>query len=486
MKKLLKILVFVFLFLALAKGYSLAYYTTPDEQVEKWEDSVYNNDQFNLPSHGSESMDNLINKANELIAGPQKEEYRDKYGGGAMNTMNILMASLYGNPPASSLEYFADLGKNLGIAPKTAYAQGTGFGGLRSLLPLWKQFRNVAYSFFVIFFIGIGLAIMFRLKIDPKTVISIQNALPRIIIALILVTFSYAIAGLLIDLMYVVSAVGVSIIAPPPNIASAVKGFGLGGGGDEAPNFLVFILLFSSYGLNNIAIISDIFNPITLLAHVLNAPSWIVGALRTLTFGFTGIASGLVTLILLVVLLFTYFKLFFMLLSSYISIILSIIVGPIQIMLQAFPGQNGFTTWLKNLIANLAVFPTVIIILALISKITNISRGGIWSPPIIGGGGIPSDIIVALIGFGMFLFLPKAAAMVKEALSIKPFKYGTAIGEAFGPVGKGWKFAAPAGRQLGAEQFLGTGIGSGPGWQPGLRGTAGRVGQAIGLWREPK
>jgi len=46
--------------------------------------------------------------------------------------------------------------------------------------------------------------IMFRVRISPQTVITVQSALPKIIFTLILITFSYAIAGFLIDLMYVV------------------------------------------------------------------------------------------------------------------------------------------------------------------------------------------------------------------------------------------------------------------------------------------
>ncbi|PIV01585.1 hypothetical protein COS54_00805, partial [Candidatus Shapirobacteria bacterium CG03_land_8_20_14_0_80_39_12] len=129
---------------------------------------------------------------------------------GALGFSTNLVASLF-KPPVSSVEYFADLGSKLGIA-KPAYAQGVGFSGLSNLLPLWKAFRDVSYFFFVIIFIVIGLAIMFRVKLDPKTVITVQNALPKMVIALILITFSYAIAGLMIDLIYVLINIGIVAI----------------------------------------------------------------------------------------------------------------------------------------------------------------------------------------------------------------------------------------------------------------------------------
>ena len=44
---------------------------------------------------------------------------------------------------------------------------------------------------------------MFRQRISPQAVMTIQAALPKVIIALIMVTFSYAIAGFMIDISYV-------------------------------------------------------------------------------------------------------------------------------------------------------------------------------------------------------------------------------------------------------------------------------------------
>ena len=79
---------------------------------------------------------------------------------------------------------------------------GTGFDGLKPLLPLWTVFRNIVYILFVLVFVIIGVAIMLRLKIDPRTVMTIQNQIPKLIIGILLVTFSFSIAGFLIDIMY--------------------------------------------------------------------------------------------------------------------------------------------------------------------------------------------------------------------------------------------------------------------------------------------
>ena len=176
---------------------------------------------------------NLTHGLRRLITGPLPTEevgnatsYQPK---GAIGGISNLIAAMYANPPASSVEYFADLGKNLGIV-KPAYAQGIGFEGLKPILPIWKAFRNIAYLFFTIIFVIMGFAIMFRVKLDPQTVISIQNAIPRVVVALILVTFSYAIAGLLIDLIYVifflfVGALRTSDAITPAEATGAISNF---------------------------------------------------------------------------------------------------------------------------------------------------------------------------------------------------------------------------------------------------------------------
>jgi hypothetical protein len=120
--------------------------------------------------------------------------------GGAIGGMNNMISLLY-NPPVHPSDYFQNLASNFGITKKT-YAYETGFEGLSPLLDLWSAFRNMVYLLFVIVFVIIGLAIMLRIKIDPRTVMTIQNQIPKIIIGILLVTFSFAIAGFLVDAMW--------------------------------------------------------------------------------------------------------------------------------------------------------------------------------------------------------------------------------------------------------------------------------------------
>ncbi|MFI5205964.1 MAG: hypothetical protein ACHQVK_03410, partial [Candidatus Paceibacterales bacterium] len=127
-----------------------------------------------------------------------------KNGGGAIGLMGSAITMLY-TPPVNTGEYFHSIASNFGIT-KHAYAQtaplGTGFQGLQPLLGLWTAFRNIVYLLFVVAFVIIGFAIMLRVKIDPRTVMTIQNQIPKIIVGILFVTFSFAISGFLIDIMY--------------------------------------------------------------------------------------------------------------------------------------------------------------------------------------------------------------------------------------------------------------------------------------------
>src|SRR3989338_8929354 len=122
-------------------------------------------------------------------------------GRGALAATSNLVASLYGNPPASGVQYFAqEFQKFNPVQP--VYAQGEGYKALSPVINLWRVFRNASYVGFVIVFVIIGFMIMFRAHISPQAVATVQDSIPRIVVALILVTFSYAIAGLMIDIMF--------------------------------------------------------------------------------------------------------------------------------------------------------------------------------------------------------------------------------------------------------------------------------------------
>lgn len=342
----------------------------------------------------------------------------------ASSSLINAFAYLY-TPPAETSTYIADVMNTAGLnIAQPAYAQGLGFSSLDPVLDTWKAFRNVAYLFYVLMFLVIGFMIMFRQKISSQAVVTAQQALPKIIVSLIAVTFSYAIAGLLIDAMYLVMFLIVGLFPS----ASFADNLNLKDIAMDRNIFQIGTYLLTSAGtLENAqesvrAMIRSAFD--TQLSGVGDA----LGLIGGLTFA---IVFALATL-------FGIFRLFFELLKTYISIIIAIVLSPLALMLGALPGNNAFQAWIKTLVANLAVFPGILLILVLAFMLIGGQYGGSaaqkivptanaqgnffqgnynggFLPPYIPGAGSGNAISI-MIGLGVILIMPDLASSIKKTL----------------------------------------------------------------------
>lgn len=363
------------------------------------------------------------------------------------------LVSMIGNPPASSSQYIAYLNDKVSVptlvAPAYA-ANGIGYDSLNPILKVWEISRNIAYLALTIIFVVIAFMIMFRVKIDPKTVASLQNALPKIFLAIILIYFSYAIAGLLIDLMYVL--IGLIL-----NLSGTLATGSAKDGITSIQNGLPTDNLFGIFGADKFISISTstaaAFGEIVsnLLGSGDGAPEKIAGFL-TSAVAWVVIAGALV---------FALFKTWFALLNAYIQIILGVISAPIFLMFEALPGRSVVGIWLRNMASNLLVFPfTILMIMVgvlLSSGWTDAATAGktAFIPPLIGGNSIGA--IQALIGLAIILTMPKGINILQEFIKAPPFKYGNAWAESFqgglgmakGGVNQGANFTGvPQARQL--------------------------------------
>jgi len=392
--------------------------------------------------------------------------------GGAFGTMNQFIASL-NTPPASGIEYIAQVKDN--FLGKPAYAQGVGFQGLQFLLPLWRGFRNVIYVISTIVFVFIGLMIMLRVKISPQAVITVQSAIPKLITTLILVTFSYAIAGLVIDLANFIQALIVALFFAikgktfTQNLFPEVtwsSGFPLVS--DLVNVITAAITLFSNSfdfkhlsnpdlrdlqvltyralpGWPSLMMLGGLLGSIVtgfllggVFATLGTGTSWIGDMTGRLVGGLGGgvIGAILIPLILCIIVCIWLIKLYFGLLKCYVTLIFKIILGPLEIGMGAFPNSKmGFSTWIRDVIANMAVFPVVGIFLVLLNLIIDAIglSGPVWAPSLISAGGISPSIIGAAIGLAGLAMLSKLPTLVPEAIfMIKPSPFGAAIGEGLG------------------------------------------------------
>lgn len=409
---------------------------------EAWLDNAFKN----VPLSALDVLVDVKNMPAEMLQ-PGYTGTLNWIPGGALGTTTNLIASLY-SPPASGIEYLADLwhGKFLG---KPAYAQGIGFKGLQPILPLWRGFRNAVYLLSSIVFVIIGIMIILRVKISPQAVVTIQNAIPQLITTLILVTFSYAIAGLLIDLMQLFQSIAIALL------------FSMEGKSNLAGNLLSGTPLVDNFSFSGLSTggMGTIAN-LTRRAVPL-APFMVWGTIIGAIIGFflaggpinpiTGaVAAGIVgtlgavivVLALAITMLVLMFKFYFGCLKCYVTAIFKIILSPLEIGIGAFPGsKSGFTNWFVSLLANLAVFPISMIFLIVANLIIDKASYGLWTPDILTNASLQSVVVGGFtlgnfvgvgIGITTIAIMSQLPTLIPQVIfSIKPSAWTEAAGNAF-------------------------------------------------------
>ncbi len=357
---------------------------------------------------------------------------------GVVPGLSYLIVQMYGNPPATTDMYVADVLNSAGVAvAPPAYAQGLGFVALNPVLELWKTFRNVAYIFYVLMFVVIGFMIMLRQKVGQHA-ITAQQAIPSIIVSLIFVTFSYAIAGFLIDLMYLSMFLIVGIFESVTEIGSEVIGYNIFQLGKEFINQGYFSGKDAAYNMVP-EMIQAALNSGNFVGQ--SAVSWV-----------SGITVGL---IVAVAVLIATFKLFFELLKSYATIVLMVVTAPIQLMIGAIPGKNTVSSWIKSLVGNLSAFPVVlmgfIMFRIFVDGAMGTQSGGFMPPFLLSNG--TANSITALMGLAILLAIPEIVKKVKDSLGA-----GGGFGEMIAQEAMGkTKQALPLGGRLGTGVWMGPG-----------------------------
>ncbi|MDQ3098333.1 MAG: hypothetical protein M3Q44_01150 [bacterium] len=364
-----------------------------------------------------------------------------------------VMAQLYDQKPASTYLAFNDFKTHMGFPVKEAYAQGYGFVVLNPIIGLWRMIRNLALAGFVVIFVVIGLMIMLRKNIDPRTVVTIQQAIPRIVISLVLVIFSYAICGLLIDSIMVATRAGLLVFQSAGYVAQGGTAGNKPGNADDLLKANIFVLFSDLSAVDQIVPKIQAFVSTGVGQAGFGVIEKFVGALSS--------GGGILTTVLWVAIFISILRTAFMLITAYVTIVFNIIFSPFRFLMMAIPGsQSNFTSWLKAMYRQLLVFPVVFFML-MFAAIFGSSAGGatwnlnpgqdgeniwniggppeapngvfdpanpnaFWAPPGLGNWGAALGQLMML---GIILTIPKAANMVTEALQIKPGSSEGAAGE---------------------------------------------------------
>jgi len=318
---------------------------------------------------------------------------------------------------------------------------------------------------------------------------TIQNQVPKIILALILITFSYAIAGFLIDIMYLSIYLVVHIfdsqkLATVKNMSNPFTAIsGLGGINNIANPISdsvvsVFASIFDGgHGKSIARIVTTIMGTFlgekagggiaSMVGAIIGgvgvgvatggagAPA---GAMTGATIG--KIAGGLIGgvigatkgpeilqfvagIIIYIVIVIAIFRALLMtwiaLIKAYVFILIDVIFAPIFIVGGLVPGATtgGFTAWIRSLLGNLAAFPTVLILFmigsTIQSQIPNNSATGNFVPPLVGGlGDGTGEMIAGIIGLGIILIMPESVNLAKAFFKAPERKLAQA---AMAPIG---------------------------------------------------
>lgn len=377
--------------------------------------------------------------------------------GGAIGGVGYLISEMIVHKPASAQTYVADIMQNSRFGVQPAYAQGIGFAALTPILGTWKAFRDMAYYLLTVMFLVTGILILVRHKISSNMAVTVQNALPRLVITLIVITFSYAIAGAIVDIMFLALNFIVNVFQGQIFEAGDINPT-LGDVRNLAFNTHIFTFtldyVFGSPGSHNSnaweasrSVGQIVYNAISS-ASGLSAAFGDNGFFANL---FTGILQLIFAIIFGIALLIAMFRVFFALIMSYAGFIINVVMSPLILLQGAIPGKDPFQDWIKNLVAGLAPFVVVVFMILMSLALTGAhTKAGIGydqaAPadsglrlPLILAGQIPAESFLGILGMGFMLLLPNAVDIAKKVVGAKGGIMDEYKDKAFGNFQKGWK-----------------------------------------------
>lgn len=350
----------------------------------------------------------------DLVAGsptinhcvPRNTAEREKYladistnpylRGGALAAVGQTTQLVYTNPlRITAAGYFEQVFANNILNPQPAYAQpypGLGAAQLQKsgITSLWQYMRNIAFLALAVVLVIFGIGVMIQQKLDPRTTVTAQMALPNVALAVILIYFSFPIAGLLMDL------------------------------GNVTTSFVKFFWTQAAPSVSGV--------PFDVS----------MGSLWT-NFIFSGvninIGSPVIELVLQIVIrlwaLFISLGILMTVVSRYGMLFVQVILAPFTFLSGALPGrQESMSRWVKTFLVNVLTFPGIFFIANLANYIRVIGGpGGAYqfdSPP--GFNTTMWTNLSGLIAIGLLSQAPKVPAILEELFDVVPGAHSSRAG----------------------------------------------------------
>lgn len=275
--------------------------------------------------------------------------------GSLLGMANLLQGAVNEPVPVNLAYWWNDNVARIPFAGKALAAEVT-YGGplVEFVFDFWKYTRNLAYALLAVVLLIVGFMIMARKKINPQMAVTAQTALPRIVLAVIFITFSYPIGAL---------------------AASAAWSLG---------QYAAFIAMDSLVPWTTNATIGEftIGYALVLMIGTLLAVSGI------------GIVLILAVFIAAIVVIILFIVCLIKALAAYIRILFSIIAAPLAFAVGAIPGQEATTTkWFKSLAADVMTIPAIFFVISL--TIGLLIRTALAGPI---EGAWTSTIVIILLG----------------------------------------------------------------------------------------
>ncbi|RJR26842.1 hypothetical protein C4561_03650 [candidate division WWE3 bacterium] len=266
--------------------------------------------------------DTCRNIVNQFVYNGQFDRQRfasSKVSGSILGLAYYLDNNLKYEPlPVSTAFFFLDYGKKIPIVGEQAFAADSvdyQHTFINAILDIWKITRNIAYALMALIMLYVGITIITRRRINQQVVVNVQYALPKIVVALVLIAFSYPIGAFMTSLAWSLYYSAQSIIA---SLAAST-----GGGTDYTASL--------QGGIGAIAMV-------------------IIGFI--IASGGSGLAVGIIVAIAMVILFGMYLFALFKALMIYMKMITSIVTAPLKFALSAIPGNDSqMINWFKQMIA---------------------------------------------------------------------------------------------------------------------------------------
>ncbi len=367
------------------------------------------------------------------------------------------------------------------------YYRGTGFSLLKPIQAFWGWSVNIVYGLLIFLIIGIAFGIMFRSSLSGSVAVTLQNSIPNIAMAMILIPLSYAITGLFIDGITVgVNVVHQFVIGPGSPGAGVYENrnedYPLNAGFDpqqydrglHADDIRVN-WLNASAGLGVTEEISSAGQAVSIIFGI-------NGAISDLFEAGVNFLAPFINFVIGVVMLFTGFRIFWLLFQKFIVFVIGPLFAPFVFATIAIPGNGtkSLMAYLKYM-ASGTLYYVVAYAMTLLAFVfsssyfqNQLASIGTTSfiPPLLGidflfestaGGQIPGGLpalYMGLIALGIYLMIPGTLKKIDKALGAD--KGFPVLGEIFqsakDSVNFGKNFTALPGKAITATQKRAFGI----------------------------